>query len=231
MRNGTMGAALCAVCVVAAGCGTLNGARPLDDGQHVVGATFGGPVLMALGPPIPVPNLVVEGRSGLPRLWDLPLDVNYGLNLTAAAFGVMGVHGGVSMLVIDGDGWTPSLAVTERLYLNHNYFDLTKEAEARDFSLVEQGDVTLGWRLGNHLLYSGLGLYFDFGAPSLLLGPFLGTEIRPGGASFHMQVEVRHMGATFDPEISDVEFLSPGTGVISFTFSVGWTLGEKGGAS
>jgi len=216
-----------AVCGFATGCGTLNGAQPLAEDEHLVGVTFGGPVLMALGPPIPVPNLVIEARSGLPSLSGMPFDVNYGLNVTAAAFGVMGVHGGASLGVRPGQGWMPSIAVTERLFINHNYFDTTKEAETRGHSLVNQIDVTFGWRLGRHLLYAGLADYLDLGHPTLLLGPFVGTEVRPGSGDFLLQFELRHMGATFDPEIADVEFLSTGTGVIAFTFSLGWTLGAE----
>ena len=72
------------------GCGTMNAARPLDPGQHVVGVTFGGPFTTSLGPPIPVPNLIVEGRTGLEPIGSMPVDVNYGVNGLAAAFGLIG---------------------------------------------------------------------------------------------------------------------------------------------
>ena len=225
-RFSTMGALL-ALGALASGCGTLNGAQPLSEGEHMMGVTFGGPVLMALGPPIPVPNLVLEGRSGMSRIGGHPFDVNYGLNLTAGAFGVMGIHGGSSLGLSAGEGWIPSIAVTERLFINHNYFDITKESETRDISFVNQLDVTFGWALGDHLLYAGLTDYVDFGNPTLLLGPFLGAEIRPWDRDFLFQLEVRHMGATFEPEMADVDFLTTGTGVIAFTFSVGWTLGDE----
>ena len=180
---------------------------------------------MALGPPIPVPNLVVEGRSGLRAVVAMPLDVNYGLNVTAAAFGVMGVHGGGSLGLLAGQGWQPSIALTERLFLNHNYFDVTKDAETRGLSLINQSDLTFGWRLGDHLLYAGVSNYLDFGNPNLLLGPFAGTELHLGDGGFLLQLEVRQMGATFEPEIADVDFLTTGSGVVAFTFSLGWTLG------
>ena len=73
-------------------CGALNTARPLDKGEHRVGVTGGGAVLKALGPPIPLPNLVIEGQSGLSPVQGRPLDVNYGINTTALAFGTVGLH-------------------------------------------------------------------------------------------------------------------------------------------
>ena len=56
------------VFVLAMGCGTMNGARPLDKDHHAVGVTFGGPMVFAFGTNIPLPNLVIEGRSGLSPL-------------------------------------------------------------------------------------------------------------------------------------------------------------------
>ena len=38
------------------GCGTMSAAYPLDEGEHRMGVTFGGPFTTTLGPPIPVPQ-------------------------------------------------------------------------------------------------------------------------------------------------------------------------------
>ena len=46
-------------------CGTLSASHPLEPGDHQLGVTFGGPFTTSLGPPIPVPNLIAEGRTGL----------------------------------------------------------------------------------------------------------------------------------------------------------------------
>ena len=46
-------------------CGALHTARPLDQGEHRAGITMGGAVLTQMGPPIPLPNIVVEGQSGI----------------------------------------------------------------------------------------------------------------------------------------------------------------------
>jgi hypothetical protein len=102
------------------GCGTMNAARPLEAGEHRLGFNFGGPFTTSLGPPIPIPNLVVEGRSGLKPLGTLPIDLNYGLNMTTFAFGVTGFHTGASVHVLEQNGAWPALSVTERVHVYNN---------------------------------------------------------------------------------------------------------------
>ena len=58
------------------GCGTLNNARPLEEGRHQVGLTVGGPMVMLSGAPIPLPNAVVEGRHGVATIAEHPLDIS-----------------------------------------------------------------------------------------------------------------------------------------------------------
>ena len=77
---------LCASLTASTGCMTMSGARPLYPGQHQAGVTVGGP-MVELGSPLPLPNAVIEGRSGLTYLNKRPLDLNYGLNATAIALG------------------------------------------------------------------------------------------------------------------------------------------------
>ena len=59
------------------GCATLSSARPLAPGEHEVGVTIGGPVLLFGGAPVPLPNTVVQGRSGVAELGGRPLDIFY----------------------------------------------------------------------------------------------------------------------------------------------------------
>ena len=72
------------------GCSTLNTAKPLSPGQHEVAFTLGGPLTQVGGNFIPLPNSVVEGRSGLFHIAERPLDLNYGLYLTPSPLGKWG---------------------------------------------------------------------------------------------------------------------------------------------
>ena len=161
------------------GCGTFNAARPMEQGEHQVGVTFGGPFTTTLGPPIPVPNIIVEGRSGVQPVAGKPVDLNYGLNTTAIAFGLMGLHGGASIHLVEGHGWRPNVSVTERLHLYHNYFDRTKPMETRMFWGLNEFDVTASWALGPHMVYIGGSDVIDLADPELLIGPFLGFDFKP----------------------------------------------------
>jgi len=214
------------VAVFSLACGALNNARPLDKGQHRVGATFGGPVLTQLGPPIPVPNLIIEGKSGLSPLRGKPLDVNYGLNSTALAFGTIGVHAGVSQLMLEQKGWIPSVAVTERVHLYNNFLDTTKPKETRKAYLLNQIDLTLGWDVQRHIAYAGLANYIDVADPELNIAPFAGFQYQSKGRFFG-QVEARYLAANRQPDIVDVSFLGGNRGALSTTFSMGWTFGGQ----
>ena len=81
------------------GCSTLNTAKPLSPGEHEVAFTLGGPLTQVGGNYIPLPNSVIEGRSGLVNVGERPLDLNYGLYLTPIAFGQMGTHIGSHFVV------------------------------------------------------------------------------------------------------------------------------------
>ena len=211
-------------------CGTLNAAHPLQAGEHRVGASFGGPFTPSLGPPIPVPNLIIEARSGLNPLGSMPLDVNYGLNLTAIAFGQMGVHGGASLHLLEGQGKRPSLSVTERLHLYNNYLDKTKPRETRMLWGANEFDITASWKLGGHHFYFGGSNILDLADPELLLSPFVGIDLHPEKKRVAFQIEARVLGANFSPEIWDISWLTlggePGYGLISVTVSASWALGK-----
>ena len=212
------------------GCGTLSAARPMEAGEHRVGATFGGPFTTALGPPIPVPNLIIEGRSGLKPVGEKPVDVNYGINATGIAFGQMGLHGGASIHLLEPAGARPGLSVTERLHLYNNYFDQTKPPETRMFWGLNEFDVTASWALREHRLYAGVSDVVDLSDPELLISPFLGVELQPADRRVCFQVESRVLGANFSPEVWDVTWLTlggtPGYGLVSVTMSASWALGE-----
>ena len=209
------------------GCGTMNAARPLDAGEHRVGFNFGGPFTTSLGPPIPVPNFVVEARSGLEPLGSIPVDLNYGLNMTMFAFGVTGLHTGASFHLLEQNGAAPALSVTERLHIYNNVIG-SKPKGTKTFWGLNEFDVTASWLAGHHILYVGMSDAIDFGDPELLISPFLGAELRPKGKGFAWQLESRWLGANYSPEVYDVSWLNtgdPGHGLFTFTVGASWTIG------
>ena len=114
-------------------CSSMNTARPLKQGQHAVGLTMGGPLVEFGGNYIPVPNMVLEGRSGLKPIKSKPLDVNYGINLTAIVFDQIGVHGGSTYLLSRQDGKRPAWSISDRLYLYSNHISTDTHADGKGF--------------------------------------------------------------------------------------------------
>ena len=201
----------------------------MEPGQHRVGATFGGPFTTNLGPPIPIPNIILEARSGLEPIAGKPVDINYGLNATAIAFGLMGVHVGGSVHLLENQNWRPGLSFTERLHLYNNFLDFSKPAETRMLWGLNEFDITASWSVGNHRLYIGGSDILDLSDPELLIAPFAGVELNSGGNGPTFQLETRVLGANFSPEIWDLTWLTvgeePGYGLISITASASWVLG------
>jgi len=206
-------------------CGALHNARPLEQGEHRAGVTMGGAVLTQMGAPIPLPNMVLEGQSGVKALRNHATDVNYGMNLTALAFGVVGIHAGTSHLLFAQKGARPSLSATERIHFYNNWLDTTKDSSVRTSYLLNQVDLTAAWNINRHLGYVGISDYIDIPDPELNVAPFVGFVFQ-GKKKCFSQVEARYLAANRQPDIVDVSFMSFGEkGALSTTLSFGWNFG------
>ena len=157
------------------GCGTFNAARPLAPGEHAVGATLGGP-LITLGAPLPIPSLVVEGRHGLQPLANRPFDLHYGLNATAAGFGIAQGHVGAAWQLTDAKGGVPALTVANRVFLADNHLASNKAETAERHFWPSTSRIS--WRAGTaavawlHRAEPAHGLRY----PGLHLAPVLGVR-------------------------------------------------------
>ena len=209
------------------GCGTLHSARPLDKGKHQFGATLGGPMVQFGGAYIPLPNVVVQGRSGLPSLVERPFDVDYGLNLTGLAFGIVGVHAGANWQLVEQANGVPALTLSNRLWLQSNVLDLSKPFSRRTAWAADQLELTFSYKFGKHLLYFGASEYLDFSNPDLLFTPFIGTDFQLG-KRFGLQVEFRYFAANKSQPVKTVTWLSPGTGGIGLILGFRYDIkGDK----
>ena len=105
----------CVPLLLLVGCGTLSGARPLEPGRHEVGLVLGGPLIGLGGVPVPIPNAMLAGRSGLGLLADRPVDLAYGTNLTGLPFGVLTLQGDIGWLLAEQQGFRPAFTVRNAL--------------------------------------------------------------------------------------------------------------------
>jgi hypothetical protein len=196
----------------------MNGARPLEPGQHAVGVTLGGAVLEFAGAPLPLPNAVVEARHGVALVADRPLDLSYGLNLTPLAFGLVQGHVGSSWLLFDQRGAAPALSVTDRVF-----FALDPAPQGWGANQLE---LTASWRSGHQLVYLSLSQYLDLLRPSLVLTPALGAALDPGPAGgFFVQPELRYYGVNLVNELNTIPWMPDRVGAVGFSVGVGSTFG------
>ena len=206
----------------ASACATLNGARPLEPGQHEIGATLGGPFFEFAGAAIPAPNIVLEGRSGLVRLVDRPLDINYGTNLTAFPFGIIQLHVGTSWLLVHQDDTIPAVSWTQRFWFATNALGSGYKSgdDIIDAWGAWQLEFTASWEFDHQLLYLSLAQYLDFGNPELTLTPAIGAQFdffEPGGV--RLQVELRWYAVNQPVELTTLSWWPGGAG--AFGVSVG----------
>ncbi len=221
--------ALCTTSLLTA-CTTLPTARPLHPGEHQAGVSLGGPMVNYGGTHIPLPNAVVEGRSGIRYIRLKPLDINYGLNVTAAAFGIAQLHLGTSYLLLDENGFIPALSMTNRLFVATNALTPQDKAPGTKQAWgAHQLAFTASYMIKNQLIYLGLDQYTDFGLPQLLLTPSLGVEFDPGHAKdlkFHL--EARYYAINKTKSLDTVEWTTHPRGAFGFGLGLSYTFGQRG---
>lgn len=212
----------------ATACSTLPGARPLYPGEHEVGLTLGGPFITNIGPPIPMPMANLQARHGLTKLADQPLELNYGLNLTPIAFGVLQGHVGAGYQFNGANGALPALTLTNRLYLGANVLDPEPAADVPVGAWgMDQLEVSASWDLGQKAyLFVSVSEYLDFGAPSLLLAPAVGAWVDPGQAGgVTFGGELRWYGLNRAPDVDTVKWIpSGGPGALGVSLGVSYAF-------
>lgn len=204
-------------------CSTMNNARPSAPGEHAVGLTLGGPIV-EFGAPIPLPNAIAEGKHGVTTLLERNLEINYGLNLTGLAFGILQGHVGAAWELMTQEGWRPALAISNRIFLATNPLWLGEERSEFAFGFwgANQTELLASWKPGGQLLYAGIAQYLDFGAPSLLLTPILGTELDVGLGGFRVQLEARYFAVGRQAPTTNISWFPGGAGALGFSLGFGY---------
>ena len=203
------------------GCSTLSGARPLAPGNHEIGATLGGP-FVDLGAPIPIPSIVVGARSGVAAPLDRPLDLHYGLNLTAIPFGMLQGHIGAGWLLAHQKGAVPAVSFTDRVFFATNLIGLPFKTDKKfGFQANNQFEFALSWLFGEQLLHVSLSEYLDFEAPELTLTPAVGAIFSPmPGKGLRIHTEVRWFAVNQPHPLNTVNWLPGGSGALGASVGV-----------
>ena len=216
------------VLLMCCACGTMNTARPLDKGQTAVGLTLGGPMVEFGGSFVPLPNALVEGRTGMKPLNGKNWDINYGLNLTALAFDQAGMHIGATNQLLNQDGNIPAVSVTNRMYVYSNHLSPASTDMGKGIWSNYELSTTLSWKLGKQMVYTGIAQYFDIPSPSLTLTPFLGIELFHSGLTngFALQLEVRNYAIGRNPTVNTATWNTPfGSGAFGGSLGFAYRFG------
>jgi hypothetical protein len=202
---------LWAVAFIAIGCGSMNSARPLSKGQHAAGVTFGGPMVNYGGQFIPLPNAVLEGKSGINQINGRNAEISYGINLSGFLFDQVGTQFGTAYSLLDQNGNVPAFSVSDKIYLYSNHISSTTTDDGKGIWVNNQVETIFSWEMKGQLLYTGVANNFDFKNPSLVLNPFIGMEFFHRGATpgFGLQLEARYFALGQKNQINSVEWYDP----------------------
>ena len=227
-RAAALAARLSAAALLA-GCTTMPGARPLHPGEHQVGVTLGGPAVEFGQASVPLPNAILEGRSGLGYLRLRPLDLNYGLNATALAFGIAQLHVGASWLMLDQEGARPALSLTNRLFLATNALTPQDKAPgAKRAWGADQVELSASYLLGTQLVYLSLSQYVDFGLPQWVLTPALGAMFDFGRREgVKLMLEARYYGLNLTKEFTTVQWTTGPRGALGVGLGLSYAFGDR----
>lgn len=181
-----------------------------------------GGAFVDLGAPIPVPNLVVGGRSGVAAPLDRPLDLHYGLNLTAIPFGLIQGHFGAGWLLARQRGGIPAIAFTDRLFFATNLIGLPFTTDkTAGLQAHNQFELNMSWLFGEQLLYVGLSEYLDFANPELTLTPSIGATFAPArDKGLRLHAELRWFAVNQPHKLNTVNWLPGGAGALGASVGV-----------
>jgi hypothetical protein len=148
-----------AVLVLATGCSTVHGVRPLGKGAVQVEASLGGPITEVYGAPIPLPISTIGATFGVSDR----TDVHAALHPTGLAlFGLFAADAGVSYELLPPHGARPRLMAD--LTLIGAGGGVVADEPAGGFRLFARPTLTGSWDWGKgdrHALYASLGGFVE----------------------------------------------------------------------
>ncbi|MBN1307616.1 MAG: hypothetical protein JXA18_06855 [Chitinispirillaceae bacterium] len=131
-------------------CSSVRRVVPLESGASAITVSLGGPVTEVGKKYLPLPLLSAGYNYGI----NGRLGIEAGLNLTGALFGLLHVDAGVNWYPLTVKGPIPGITVTPKLFFMTNF-------ESGGNRLYPTITPTLYWKLGRHLVYTGIENWFE----------------------------------------------------------------------
>lgn len=187
-------------------CAPTRFVEPLEEKQHAVGFTFGGP-LIEFGGTIPVPLSGIQYGYGIKK----NLTAFGALHTTSAVFGNLQLDAGVTYQFLEQKGAIPNLSVTPALNFITNFQTGTTR-------LWPQVDVNAFWHFSQkkHFVYAGLGNWFVLSGkrahnePSLrrwVMNPQIGATFKLG-ESWMLTAETKFLAPLTNKSMEFVPYQS-----------------------
>lgn len=183
-----------AVGLLALSCSSIRQVQPLDVGQSAVHATLGGPIADVGRIYIPLPLLSLGYNYGLVK----SVDVEAGVGITHALFGIMAIDLGANWRPIVSNGLIPGVIVSPQAHIMTDF----KPSSLRVYPALN----LTGWWNHRDWLYPYLGIenWVEYhtqrtdGNPQThhwLIAPYLGVTLTHG--AWEYQVE----GLVYEPNL------------------------------
>ena len=220
MRFRRFAATIPIIVLIFSSCSTIRHAETLDEDEHRVGLSVGGPLFDNLGLPIPMPNVSVDYQYGITD----DFSAGGAVYITPIIFGLFGmVELDAALSLLRQNGLVPNLTVNGNIIIVTDFLD---------FRLYPQIGLIPSWRLAPEvLLYTGTVLFFDFFPStegiqdtSVVLPMFpLGVQLDLGQLSIVVELQYQMpLGSSLEKiihfiGISDYGALAPYIGV-NFSF-------------
>lgn len=210
--------------LLAGGCSTVHGIRPIGKGAVSVDASLGGPITQVFGMPIPLPLTTVGATVGATDT----TDVHAAVHPTAAAmFGIGAGEVGVSQQFLAPRGARPRLSADLTLLGAAGDVD-PDTAPKGGFRFFFQPTALAGWdygKAGQHTVYTGFTAFCEAADPLAAVGGVvLGNRF--GFGRSHLDLELKWLNPWDDGEPVVPEFAAPGQmGAVSLQFGYGFRFG------
>jgi hypothetical protein len=215
---------LLTVLLLASGCSTVHGVRPIGKGAVSVDASLGGPLTEVFGLPIPLPITTLGATVGATDT----TDVHAAVHPTAAAMFAIGAgEVGVSQQFLAPSGARPRLS-GDLTFLGAGGDLAPDHKPDGGFRFFVQPTVLAGWDYGKasqHTVYAGFTAFCQPADELHAVGGFvLGNRFGLGRS--HLDVELKWLDPWDDTEKIVPEYVSPGwQGAISLQFGYGFRFG------
>jgi len=203
-------------------CAPTRVVKPLKQGEHRVGATFGGPMIHFAGAVIPIPYTSVWGAYGLDSLTTAWVS----LHTTSLAFADLQTDFGFTRnLYFSHNKYVPSVSVSPVVNFMHAF----RDAQGR---IYPELDLNFYWETPKKMYYITSSNWFVINSfrahdepqpqhwvPTLNAGMFFNKN-----GKFNYQLELRYL-APFNKNYSVVEYFSPASkGALGIYFGLTYRI-------